>query len=246
MSKMKDQLSQREIAKVRKVLTDYEEGHLNEGVLFSSLQNYTNFQTKRATRSLETIGIHWCVLFCIGCFISFFMAYGSYKESKVASGVEEQSFQPTAQTVSADLKPLDIATDFLIDDSPPGSWDFTLIDPSSDSTKVDIPSPCDGIIDDVWFQGHNGGLESGSGAGQIVEVNCGDFTYLFGHLDSTHVKAGQQVALGESIGIQGSTGRSSGDHVHLQLHDPESGDRITDRTITGQKVDKYFALAKGG
>ena len=43
------------------------------------------------------------------------------------------------------------------------------------------------------------------------------FVTLYGHLDSLAVKAGQLVHQGEIIGLEGSTGWSTGPHVHFEI-----------------------------
>ncbi|MCL4397763.1 M23 family metallopeptidase [Patescibacteria group bacterium] len=41
---------------------------------------------------------------------------------------------------------------------------------------------------------------------------------LYGHLSRTEVEPGQKVNAGEEIGLSGSTGFSTGPHLHLEIH----------------------------
>jgi murein DD-endopeptidase MepM/ murein hydrolase activator NlpD len=54
----------------------------------------------------------------------------------------------------------------------------------------------------------------------VVVAHPDGFVTLYGHLDSIAVKAGQVVHQGEIIGQEGSTGWSTGPHVHFEIrHD---------------------------
>lgn len=44
--------------------------------------------------------------------------------------------------------------------------------------------------------------------------------WWYGHLNEVHVKKGQGVSKGQVIGKMGTTGNSSGVHLHLELHYP--------------------------
>jgi len=59
------------------------------------------------------------------------------------------------------------------------------------------------------------------GYGNYVAIaHPNGFVTLYGHLDSIAVKAGQVVHQGEIIGLEGSTGWSTGPHVHFEIrHD---------------------------
>lgn len=54
--------------------------------------------------------------------------------------------------------------------------------------------------------------------GKLVEVDHGfGFKTRYGHLRQINVKAGERVALGDSIGSVGSSGRSTGPHLHYEV-----------------------------
>ncbi|QCG78279.1 lysin A [Arthrobacter phage Idaho] len=54
-------------------------------------------------------------------------------------------------------------------------------------------------------------------AGNIVVIGHWYGVTIYGHLESWDVVAGQDVAQGQRIGTVGSTGRSSGKHLHAEL-----------------------------
>ena len=57
-----------------------------------------------------------------------------------------------------------------------------------------------------------------NGYGQIVIVDHGDaLTTRYGHLSKVEVVLGQEVARGERLGRVGSTGRSTGPHLHYEV-----------------------------
>ncbi len=54
-------------------------------------------------------------------------------------------------------------------------------------------------------------------SGKYVTLRHGDFTVSYCHLSEQLVKAGQIVIAGEPIGLTGSTGRTTGPHLHITL-----------------------------
>ncbi|HMI04627.1 MAG TPA: M23 family metallopeptidase [Pedobacter sp.] len=57
------------------------------------------------------------------------------------------------------------------------------------------------------------------GYGNCVVISHGNgFETYYGHLSKILIKAGQQVKAGEKIGRIGSTGRSTGPHLHYEVH----------------------------
>ncbi len=64
----------------------------------------------------------------------------------------------------------------------------------------------------VTFAGHSGAY------GKMVEIDHGQgFKTKFGHLKKIHVKKGDIVDFRTKIGTMGSTGRSTGRHVHYEI-----------------------------
>jgi len=57
-----------------------------------------------------------------------------------------------------------------------------------------------------------------SGYGELVEINHGNGLFTrYGHNEKLLVKAGDMVRKGEPIALMGSTGRSTGTHVHFEV-----------------------------
>jgi murein DD-endopeptidase MepM/ murein hydrolase activator NlpD len=76
-----------------------------------------------------------------------------------------------------------------------------------------IVAPADGIVE-VATAEYSGGADFGIVI--IVDHGSGVRT-LYAHLDSFAVEAGQRVSHGDVLGIQGSTGKSTGPHLHFEV-----------------------------
>ena len=81
-------------------------------------------------------------------------------------------------------------------------------------------------------------IKAGSygGYGNMVEIDHGDgITTRYGHMSKIAVSVGETVARGETIGAVGSTGRSTGPHLHYEVRrndkavDPAKFFRLGDR-----------------
>lgn len=72
------------------------------------------------------------------------------------------------------------------------------------------------------------------GYGNMVEINHGNgFSTRYGHMSAIDVKLGQAVRIGQTIGRIGSTGRSTGPHLHYETR------------IDGEAVDPQKFLRAG-
>ncbi len=65
----------------------------------------------------------------------------------------------------------------------------------------------------VIFAGERGGF------GNCIMLKHGNgFETLYGHLSKILVRLGQKIEIGQQIGQIGSTGRSTGPHLHYEIH----------------------------
>ena len=56
------------------------------------------------------------------------------------------------------------------------------------------------------------------GYGNLVEIKHGENDYsAYAHLNSSNVSAGDPINVGDVIGVEGTTGKSSGNHVHFEF-----------------------------
>lgn len=83
-----------------------------------------------------------------------------------------------------------------------------------------VAAPASGVIIEAGWQG---------GYGNMVEINHGNgLSTRYGHLSRVGVQPGDKVQRGHPIGLVGSTGRSTGPHLHYEL-------RLNDRPINPRR-----------
>ncbi|MNO17377.1 Murein hydrolase activator NlpD precursor [compost metagenome] len=78
------------------------------------------------------------------------------------------------------------------------------------SSKRNILAADDGVVSFV-------GTKTGYGNCIIIDHKNG-YETLYGHLSKISVKKGQVVEKGDKIGVMGNTGRSTGTHLHFEIH----------------------------
>lgn len=100
-----------------------------------------------------------------------------------------------------------------------------------------IVATADGI---VTFAGYRFGY------GILVEVqHPGDVLTRYAHMNKTAVVSGQRVKAGEMVGLMGSTGRSTGPHLHFEVI--SSGQKIDPLPLVqdGREHARMLALSQG-
>lgn len=82
---------------------------------------------------------------------------------------------------------------------------------------IDIPNPTGAPVY-AAADGTIGRAQRLGGYGNYVEINHGNaIETRYGHLSQIMVAPGQQVKRGDLIGLVGSTGRSTGPHLHYEV-----------------------------
>ncbi|MFK7888037.1 MAG: LysM peptidoglycan-binding domain-containing protein [Gammaproteobacteria bacterium] len=89
--------------------------------------------------------------------------------------------------------------------------DVVLHRPGESQSAQAIPSPVTG---EVIQAGPNGN----AGNSVVLRSESGQLVYIF-HMSAVDVSVGQQVTYGQDLGNQGSTGHSTGPHVHIEAPD---------------------------
>jgi murein DD-endopeptidase MepM/ murein hydrolase activator NlpD len=84
---------------------------------------------------------------------------------------------------------------------------------------IDIARPSNSTI----FAADNGvvvsaGFDGGGYGNKIIIDHQNGFRTLYGHMSSLNVTVGQTVSKGSSIGVMGSTGDSTGVHLHFEVY----------------------------
>ncbi|HXG84489.1 MAG TPA: M23 family metallopeptidase [Pyrinomonadaceae bacterium] len=100
------------------------------------------------------------------------------------------------------------------------SYEFHAgMDISGDTGDV-VVAPANGVVSKAGWLG---------GYGNMVEINHGNgLTTRYGHLSRIGVHAGDKLQRGQILGLMGSTGRSTGPHLHFEV-------RLNDRPINPRR-----------
>ena len=172
-------------------------------------------------------------------------------ELKVSMGIPTQARATSAPT--SVFAPRDIAKDY----SPgqyttftkyfydnytkgkwdPGSYDFTFLQNGSDI--VNVPAPFDGVVTRA--------SQSAGGYGKLVEIRnpSNGLTYKIGHLDQIYLKEGDRFVKGQAIFKQGTSGNSSGPHLHVEILGGD-GRRIINNKFTEPFIRDWISYVESG
>lgn len=98
----------------------------------------------------------------------------------------------------------------------------TGIDIAKEKGSV-IKASIGGIVDLVSSEGDYG---------MHIKIRCNNVTTLYAHCSKIYVKEGQIVAEGDKIAEVGSTGNSTGNHLHFEI-------RVDDRFVDPSKIINF-------
>ena len=98
----------------------------------------------------------------------------------------------------------------------------TGIDIAADKGTV-IKSAMQGIVELVSSEGDYG---------KHIKIRCNNVTTLYAHCSKIYVKEGQIVGQNQSIGEVGSTGNSTGPHLHFEI-------RVDDRFVDPLRIVNF-------
>jgi murein DD-endopeptidase MepM/ murein hydrolase activator NlpD len=80
---------------------------------------------------------------------------------------------------------------------------------------VDLAARCDPVLS--VMDGTVSSTGSNPILGSFIRITHGEFQSIYGHLSYILVKPGEPVTAGRVIGITGSTGRVTGEHLHFSI-----------------------------
>ena len=211
------QLTDDELQTLKKIVRERKTGYLNENILEKAIRNIA---------AHESDGVmEWIIPVLILIFLSTGLWQNLKPKTQVLSKLPEIS---TSKIKAA--KPNLVYKEHFIDDSPIGSYDFTLL-AKGEVKGVGVPSPCDGKI---------AKSEELQGYGHTIAIDCKDYRWFMAHLAEKGLPVGTSVNEGEFIAVQGSTGNSTGEHIHLEISPTGTDKRISDRAITAPIVLSYI------
>ncbi|GEL76519.1 murein hydrolase activator EnvC family protein [Tenuibacillus multivorans] len=91
---------------------------------------------------------------------------------------------------------------------------------NSRGTSISAAAP--GVVYKVYNWCARGDMSCGGGFGNAVfithYIDGKQYDTVYAHLSSVTVSEGQSVSAGQQIGKMGSTGSSTGDHLHFEVH----------------------------
>ena len=96
--------------------------------------------------------------------------------------------------------------------NPPNHYGIDMVGLSDKN----IYSTINGVVVDSRWQNDD---DHSAGYGQLVRILDNDtgLYFIFGHLSERSVSQGDTVTKGQKIGVEGSTGNSTGSHLHYQV-----------------------------
>ncbi|MEP0824108.1 MAG: M23 family metallopeptidase, partial [Nitrososphaera sp.] len=101
-------------------------------------------------------------------------------------------------------------------------FDFNWGTSSASDLNRPVVAPNSGIVATVY---DGGGYNDGWGNTIVIKVGASSYDRL-AHLQSIVVKIGEQILQGQVVGMCGTTGNSTGPHIHYQHQNEVDGNSV--------------------
>lgn len=132
------------------------------------------------------------------------------------------------------------------------AWDF------ASNAEEEVYSVCDGIAKRVSFPYSENKIDTNGGYGNYIELEClienKKYKVIYGHLfpKSTTIKNGDKVSKNQKIATVGTTGYSTGNHLHFQVQNEKNEyidgmsfiNFLEDKSIKEELKDDYLLPPK--
>lgn len=157
------------------------------------------------------------------CQMNRYNIYSVCKENELNSSNQIDEMQNKPFSIPLDFENMTATSYFMeeriiydkVDIHP--AWDFAA------SAEKDIYAVCDGVVEELSFNYTVNEVDTSGGYGNYIKISCDDFPYqvLYGHLypGSTTLKIGDSVSNHQVIAGVGTTGYSTGNHLHFEVFD---------------------------
>jgi murein DD-endopeptidase MepM/ murein hydrolase activator NlpD len=86
----------------------------------------------------------------------------------------------------------------------------------------------------VVYSGFHKNKNGAAGYGNLVILKHGDNLYSsYAHLSEANVRKGESIKSGQNIGVCGSTGNSTGPHLHFEIKESKWSKHVNPKTLLG-------------
>lgn len=148
-------------------------------------------------------------------------------EETLESEAEQAAAFPNGKPVAGDLS---ISSEFGLRSNPFGGRGYEMHEGLDFAGPVGKPilATAEGIVVNAEYNG---------GYGNYVKIDHGySYETLYAHMSELEVKLGDRVQRGDIVGYLGSTGRSSGPHLHYSIY--RNGQAVNPRYYLKLEKDK--------
>ena len=191
--------------------------------MFKNIRTYYRFFNRKFLTLQRTKKIISGLLLAVGILTGLTPSAKAYADARILNGLSTAQFTPleTATLTGFQFQIKD--KNFVI------SQGFSFYHPGVDldtNGKIPVYPIADGVVKQVnrwWVSfGHHVIIEHGN-----------EIQSLYAHLSSIEVKVGDKVGQDTLIGRVGSTGWTTGDHLHLEIW--QNGKPINPLEVLGEK-----------